>query len=91
MARGGVSFGDAHDMLQVNDVARRLVRAAGFEVFDPLAATLHADRRWFDKEDERQAEALADLITQMLINQLCNADRTRLARRRRVACEEAFG
>ena len=88
-----------HHLLTVNQVARRLVENAGFEVFEPWAATLHASPRWFDalpplsprarrkarvsdgsrhgKEqrglqyDSQHAEALSDMVTQMLINQLC--------------------
>lgn len=74
-------------MAVVNTVARRLVEAAGFEVFDPWAATLHAAPNWFDplptaRGSRRQtshgleyeihsAEALSDMTTQMLLNQLC--------------------
>ena len=71
--RGDGSSGgaEAHHVAAVNAVARELVEAAGFEVFDPFAATLHASPTWFDK-DERQAEPLADLLAQMLANTLCN-------------------
>ena len=84
----------------VNALARRLVEASGFEVFDPFAATLHADAHWFDAlpsarsgakrrrkrdSDEKgsalsgieyeihNAEAVSDMVTQMLLNQLCRA------------------
>jgi hypothetical protein len=35
-------------MATVNEVAKRIVEQAGFEVFDPFAATLHASPSWFD-------------------------------------------
>jgi hypothetical protein len=74
---------DAHAIDAANALARTLVRRAGFEVFDPAGATLHADPRWFGEgaageaaEREpprvRHAEPLADLLAQMLINQLCS-------------------
>ena len=43
-------------------------------MFDAFSATLHASPGWFDKDEDRKAEPLADVTTQMLINQLCNAD-----------------
>ena len=82
----------AHHVAVVNSVARRAVEEAGFEVFDPWAATLHASASWFDalptargrKRNSRgevegrgleyevhSAEAVSDMVTQMLINQLC--------------------
>ena len=61
-------------MVAINELARRMVEGAGFEVFDAFSATLHASPGWFDKDEDRKAEPLADVTTQMLINQLCNAD-----------------
>jgi hypothetical protein len=82
----------AHHVAVVNSVARRVVEEAGFEVFEPWAATLHASASWFDAlptgrgrkraRDEQgagleyeihSAEAVSDMITQMLINQLCGS------------------
>lgn len=66
-----------HHVQVFNEVARRAVEAAGFEVFDTFAATLHADERWFDEPPAREqasihaSEALSDMVTQMLLNQLC--------------------
>ena len=82
----------------VNAVARQIVEGAGFEVFDPWAATLHAAPSWFDalptaargsrragrpgappgaptglEYEIHDAEAVSDMVTQMLLNQLCNA------------------
>jgi hypothetical protein len=58
-----------------NDVAREVVSAAGFEVFDPFPATMHARMHWFDKggRDLQHSDVLSDLVTQMLLNQLCAA------------------
>ena len=73
-----------HHVHVLNAVARRAVESAGFEVFDPFAATLHARGEWFDvlragrgpsnqgvKYQLHSAEALSDMVTQMLLNQLC--------------------
>ena len=65
---------DAHRMAAANALASSMVVAAGFEVFDPSAATLHASPNWFDEGHARRAEPLADLLTQMLVNQLCADD-----------------
>ena len=79
----------SHHVAVVNSVARRAVEEAGFEVFDPWAATLHASASWFDalptargrkrrdgdgrglEYEVHSAEAVSDMVTQMLINQLC--------------------
>jgi hypothetical protein len=73
-------------MATANEVARRIVEQAGFEVFDPFAATLHASPSWFDALpatavrarrskglafEIHTAEAVSDMMTQMLLNQLC--------------------
>ena len=67
----------AHRVAVFNAVARDLVTAAGFEVFDPFGVTLNAHPRWFD--DARMvrnavfnAEALSDLTTHLWLNQLCS-------------------
>ena len=85
-----------HDMATVNEVARRVVEHAGFEVFDPYAATLHASPTWFDaitparerphhggkraarasrtpglEYEIHAAETVSDMVTQMLLHQLC--------------------
>ena len=66
-----------HQRQAVNAMARRLVEAAGFEVFDPFAVTLHAPPTWFDRErtpleySTQDAEAVSDVHTQLLVNQLC--------------------
>lgn len=74
-----------HHVHVLNAVARRAVEVAGFEVFDPFAATLHARAEWFDvlhagrggrsnqgvNYQVHSAEALSDMVTQMLLNQLC--------------------
>lgn len=69
-------------------MARQLVEAAGFEAFDPWAATLHAAPSWFDplptvrgghrktgglEYEIHSAEALSDMVTQMFLNQLCTS------------------
>ena len=77
----------AHHLAVANDVARSVIEAAGFEVFDPWAATLHASPSWFDALPSRRrakagagvglefevhkAEAISDMVTQMFVNQLC--------------------
>ena len=83
----------AHHMAVVNSVARRLVESAGFETFDPWAATFHAAPSWFDAlpvgrgrrkahpsssagsrgldYEIHSAEAVSDMVTQQLLNQLC--------------------
>ena len=60
--------------LQVgNQVARQVVEAHGYEVFDPYPATEHAATAWFDQggRDSLHSDAVSDLVTQMFINQLC--------------------
>ena len=67
-------------MATVNEVAKRIVEQAGFEVFDPFAATLHASPSWFDALpatavrarrskglafEIHRAEAVSDMMTQM--------------------------
>lgn len=60
----------AWNMAAVNEVAREVVEAAGFEVFDPFPAGLHAEApRWYD--DSQHSDTLSDLVTQMLISQIC--------------------
>ena len=53
---------------------RQVMAAAGFEVFDPFPPTLHAHRSWFDLggRDSLHADTLSDLVTQMIINQVCD-------------------
>lgn len=76
-AQWGFSSASAHYMQRANDAARKMVLAAGFEVFEGFALTLHAPAFWFD--DARygvrfkihEAEALSDVLTQALLNQLC--------------------
>ena len=66
-----------HGVARLNEVARRMVEAAGFEVLDPLAVTLHALPSWYDKERRPmefapfEAEALSDVMTQAVVGQLC--------------------
>ena len=56
-----------------NQVARQVVEAAGFEVFDPFPLMFHSASSWFDKggSDSLHSDVLSDLVTQMLINQIC--------------------
>ena len=70
----------AEEVAAARSAAEQAVEAAGFEVFDTFAATLHADERWFDDPPARAqapggsihaSEALSDMVTQMLLNQLC--------------------
>ena len=60
----------------MNHIASELVKGAGFEVFDPLPATLHASPAWLDGSTASETlglhDTISDLITQMLINQICN-------------------
>ena len=85
LAQAGYSS-QAHHMATANEVAKRIVEQAGFEVFDPFAATLHASPSWFDALpatavrarrskglafEIHSAEAVSDMMTQMLLNQLC--------------------
>ena len=60
-------------MRVVNQVARRVVEEAGFEVFDPFPASLHAPSSWFDQngQDVQHSDVLGDMVAQMLLNQLC--------------------
>ena len=55
-------------------VAREVVEAYGFEVFDAFPATQHAPPSWFDErgEDAIHADVLSDMTTQMFINHLCD-------------------
>ena len=67
----------AHHVAVFNAVARDLVAAAGFEVFDSFGVTLNAHPRWFDdariiRNKVFEAEALSDLTTQLWLNQLCS-------------------
>ena len=83
----------AHHVAILNAVARHAVEVAGFEAFDPSAATMHASASWFDAlpaargakrhsqkaaadprglEYVHRAEAVSDMVTQMLLNQLCH-------------------
>ena len=77
---------EPHHIAEINAIAKKTVEGAGFEVFDPSAATLHANPKWFDavkgqlEYDERKIEPVSDLTTQMLINHICGAET--LARRR---------
>lgn len=67
---------EAHYMAIVNRVAREVVESAGFEVFDPFPASMHAQPRWFDLNghDNQHSDMLSDLVTQMLLSQICLAD-----------------
>ena len=68
-----------HHRAAINAFARRMVEDAGFEVFDPFAVTLHAPASWFDSERtplehaSQEAEAVSDVFTQLLLNQLCGS------------------
>ena len=84
----------AHHVAILNAVARHAVEMAGFEAFDPSAATMHASASWFDalpaargakrhsqkaaadprglEYEVHRAEAVSDMVTQMLLNQLCH-------------------
>jgi hypothetical protein len=75
---GRVPLGEfIHRQAAINELARRVVEEAGFEVFDPFGASLHAPSFWFDKlkgpleYDSRKAEVISDMTAQMLANQLC--------------------
>ena len=63
-------------LLAGNALAREVVERAGFEVFDPTPALLHAQPNWYDLngKDALHSDTLSDLVTQMLINQLCADD-----------------
>lgn len=67
----------AHHLRAANALAREEVAAAGFDVFDGFGITLHADARWFDdvrygvKYKIHESEAVSDVTTQALLNQLC--------------------
>ena len=78
---------DAHRVNEANSLAKRMVEAAGFEVFDPFGITLHADPRWYDgsggsggpHDAQSQMEATSDVLTQMLISTvLCASAKTSL-------------
>eukprot|EP00966_Prymnesium_polylepis_P193493 4484982-Prymnesium_polylepis.1 len=61
-------------MQVANEVARQVVESYGFEVFDPFALGLHAPSHWYNMNgvDNQHSDALADAMTQTLVNQLCN-------------------
>ena len=63
-----------HYLFVANQVARQIVEASGFEVFDTFPAFVHAAPRCYDVQgnDALHADQLSDLVTQMLINQLCD-------------------
>ena len=63
----------AADLLAGNAIAREVVEAHGFEVFDPTAALMHASPSWYDLagKDALHSDVLSDTVTQMLINQIC--------------------
>ena len=65
---------EGYYLLVANMAAREIVEGHGYEVFDPFPATQHADHRWFDLngKDSLHSDVLSDLVTQMLINQLCD-------------------
>ena len=62
-------------MQVANEVARQVVEANGFEVFDPFPAGMHSVRSWYDGSgsDVQHSDVLSDLVTQMLLNQICHA------------------
>lgn len=62
--------------MAANDVAREVVEAAGFEVFDTFSAALHALPEWYDEggKDNQHSDVISDLITHMLLNQLCGRE-----------------
>ena len=66
---------EAHYMQVANAVAREVVEGAGFEVFDAFSAALHAMPQWYDEggRDNQHSDVLSDLVTQMLLNQICAA------------------
>ena len=65
-----------HYLLTGNQVAREVIESRGYEVFDPFPATLHAHPKWYDLQgrDALHSDVLSDLITQMLLNQVCEDD-----------------
>ena len=73
-----------HYMMAANAAAREVVEAHGFEVFDPTQALVHAEPQWYDLNgrDALHSDALSDLITQTLINQLCEDDTALDAKRK---------
>ena len=66
---------DAWHMQGANEVARQVVESYGFEVFDSFALGLHAPSHWYNMNgvDNQHSDALADAMTQTLVNQLCNS------------------
>ena len=56
-----------------NAVAREVVEEAGFEVFDPFPAGLHAANSWYNEDgaDAQHSDVTSDMVTQMLVSQLC--------------------
>ena len=63
-----------HYMRAANAIAREVVEGHGFEVFDPSVALIHASPQWYDLngKDALHSDPISDLITQMLINQICD-------------------
>ena len=60
-----------------------MVEGAGFETFNGFGVTLHAPPQWFDdakygvKYKIHAAEAVSDVETQALINQICGSSEGR--------------
>ena len=77
VAQWGFSTASAQHTAEANELARRLVEGAGFEVFDGFGVTLHALPRWFDDTRHgvrymiHESEATSDLVTQLFLSQLC--------------------
>jgi hypothetical protein len=74
---GQLHLSSPHRVAAANALARQIVLEAGFEVFDPFSATFHASPLWLEApstsvEALGAHEVVSDLITQMLVNQLCN-------------------
>ena len=85
--KGGYGYASLpHLIRKISQATRAEVEAAGFEVFaGALGATLHAPPQWFDTSsgikgrlrqvqgavDPSASEALSDLVTQLLVTQLC--------------------
>lgn len=65
---------EAHYMAVANRVAREVVEAAGFEVFDSFPATLHAVPNWYDMNgrDNQHSDLLSDMVVHLLLNQVCH-------------------
>ena len=62
-------------MQVANELARRVVEGAGFEVFDPFAAGMHASAKWYDSsgKDNQHSDVLSDVVLQMLLAQICGS------------------